>query len=515
MPVTTSPPTSQPAAAPPTAGRHPGADLEPLVFNGVDAESGGYGVPPMTLAELAGLARRVTFLTPMALIEDESPHDLASAGWGVIFPAAGAGPRKEALAGLLARRREQAGQRYRELVFQPGDNKERFLRRHGVGAAGPVDPRRMPYYLLLAGNPEEIPWDFQYRLGVQYAVGRLHFERPEQYAAYARTVVRSEERGAEGGGAGGGGKGVDAGAGERRVTFFGVRNPDDRATALSEQYLVRPLAHNLEQRCYAGWEVSAVAPQEAGKARLLRLLGGEETPSLLFTASHGVEFSRGNSRQLAEQGGLLCGEWPGPEAVKGPLSRDHFLTAEDMPEGADFRGMVAFFFACYGAGTPRFDAFSHLRSGPPEELAPEAFVSRLPQRLLGHSGRGDGRGALAVIGHVERAWGCSFLWGGAGSQPQAFEDTLRRLMKGYRVGAATSRLHERYAELAVDLTSEIERDRMRRALGPPAGRPSPLADPAGDTDDQLARRWTAHNDARSYVVLGDPAVRLGEMVGTD
>ena len=101
-------------------------------------------------------------------------------------------------------------------------------------------------------------------------------------------------------------------------------------------------------------------------------------------------------------------------------------------------------------------------------------------------------GALAVIGHVERAWFCSMEWPGAGAFIQPFEDSLDKLLAGYPVGAAMEPFGQRYAELGADLSSELE----EIVRGGPKN------------DALLTELWTNSHDARNYVVLGDPAVRL-------
>ena len=75
---------------------------------------------------------------------------------------------------------------------------------------------------------------------------------------------------------------------------------------------------------------------------------------------------------------------------------------------------------------------------------------------------------------------------------EGFRDVLGRLMRGQRIGSATDNFNLRWAGLSAEL-AEVMVDARQ-------GHPVDM--------DKLAMAWVARDDARNYIVLGDPAVRL-------
>ncbi len=458
----------------------------------------------------------------LGAVEWVDPAKLNQAGWGIIFPAKMTSDHREAikkaltpllrlrllqvdfhdigiqdsyyeteLAELLDIRADNefhpSYQEYFRIYegkdgYRPNDTASKFLSRFGARAADPADPEKVPYYLLLVGSPEEIPFDFQYQLDVQYAVGRIDFgDDYAAYESYARNVCAAEQS--------------DLGQ-TSKITFFGVSNPDDTSTQSSSKHLIEPLYKNFRAKELDAWEFEHIPPDQATKAGLLNLLK-EDPPAFLLTASHGMEFDVNDpqKRQEKNQGALLCSDWPGPNAWRGDIPTDHYLSGQDVRDSGDainLRGMIAFLFACYGAGTPRYDEY--YKQAFKEEgkvIAERPFMADLPKAMLSL----QQGGALAVVGHVERAWGTSFLSAEAGQSRESeyvavFESAIERLLKGHPIGSAMDYFNVRYAALSTELTVAYD---------------SPI-----DPDPyELAGLWTANNDARGYIVVGDPAVRLG------
>jgi hypothetical protein len=470
---------------------------EDIFLNGINALTGEYLAPPLSVAEAAqkaqrnspatglsgwlrGFVKRITGGRLFGLPSDVDARDLSQSGWGVVLAKGLPESVRDGLKPLIEHRTRQVGPLFKELEYRPGESREQWLNRHGANGSD-VEPTRVPYYLLLVGHPSEIPFEFQYELDVDYAVGRIAFDNPEDYAKYARAIVEYE-----------GGETVPA---EREVVYWATRHPADQATQMSSDFLIKPLsegepaAAGLPAReppaSRYGYASRTFHGAQATKAALADIFRGGSRPSFLMTASHGMGgWTADDPRIVRAQGALLCQDWAG----FGKVGPEHYLTADEIDPTVDFRGMIAFLFACYGAGTPQYDNYLESTQAGPKLIAPRQFVSALAQRLLA-------QGALAVFGHIERAWGYSIRPPKVGTQLLPFRNLISRVLSGEPIGHSTLDFSQRYATASVGLANLLDPRQ-------------PGVKQAGDSS--LVRMWITCNDAQNYVVLGDPAARLRE-----
>jgi Peptidase family C25 len=463
-----------------------GPDDFPLPM-GIQAESGQLlpGLKRESLKHIdedppAVQARGASDNTDFLAVSEVDPNKLDEAGWGIVFHRNADAAVREALAPLIEHRRKQVPDARLFKIFegssgyQPNDTVGSWLARFNVGLAV-VDPfGGVPLYLLIVGPPTEIPFEFQYLLDAYWSVGRLDFDTAAQYRAYAESVIAYET--------------ATTVPHRKRVAMFSVRNPGDRATALLMNQVTTPLVEGTATMKplgdKQGFTRQVFVDEDATKENFQSLVRGETdggTPALLFTGSHGVSFDPADAKQREKQGAILCGNWSG-----GPVQPQHYFAAEDLSSATKVGGLVHFFFACYGGGCPKFDNYSRLADGSSKQIAPTPIVARLPQKLLMN-------GALAVVGHIDRAWSYSFQVGRGAPQVQEFRDVMVRVMKGERIGQCTDQFNLRWNILGSELT---ELQRQQQAL------------PGQVSDAMLANKWIARDDARNYLTLGDPAVRL-------
>lgn len=408
--------------------------------------------------EMAAAARR--WRGPGRRLRSGIPaDDLGRAGWGIVLPEDGDPAVREALEPLVALRREEAGDLFRELTYRRGQGAGEFRGRLRSGF-GPVDPQKIPYYLLLVGDPAAIPHGFQAGMDVPHAVGRLCLPGAEEYGRYAATVVAAEAT-------------VPPPPG---LAVFSPSHRHDVGTRQCVQRLASSLVEAFAGRGEGQME-RALIGRAATRAGFLEMLAAP-TASLVLTAGHGVMYPSDHPRQHSLQGALVCADWEG----EGPVHLDHLVESSVLPASLGGGARVFLLFGCFTGGTPRLDGYDTRPRRERRVLAEVPFVAELPQALLT-------RGALAVIAHVDQACTEAFLWEKHG-QVEVFHDCLAALLDGHRLGFALEAFAERYADLATEMLEGAQE----------------MGD--GDSESLGLRLWTAYQDARGMAVLGDPAVRL-------
>jgi Peptidase family C25 len=473
----------------------PNSEDEALVM-GVSANT-GLTLPCITPEALASMAARQRKPDPVrSILESRSgqtaaglrgvvaeianPSDLSDSGWGIVFARDCDLSIRRALQPLLELRNRQAGDLFK--IFEgssapaPGEPAVKWINRNGA-TLDVVDPTNgIPYFLLLVGSPESIAFEFQYTLDIYWAVGRLFFLSPDEYARYAASVVAYET--------------APVVKTSRQVALFATSHDFDRATQLFMSKVAEPLAKADGPYGALGsrqkFALRNFLGIDATKGNFAKILKGEiegGVPALIVSGTHGMEFELGDPRQSEAQGALVCQDWPGYGSIKA----DDWFAACDVPDNVRLAGVIHFCFACYSAGCPREDNFARTEVGP-RRIAERPMIARLAREMLAH----PAGGALASLGHIDRAWAYTFVSDRGKGQVQGIRDVLARILSGYRVGHATDQFNVRWAALSTDLTETLQAAGQENAV----------------TNAVLANRWIARDDARNYIILGDPAIRL-------
>jgi hypothetical protein len=239
--------------------------------------------------------------------------------------------------------------------------------RYGVGAA------EMPYYLLICGTPEEIPWHLQYTLNASRAVGRLALEE-EALRSYVQACLNDW---------------ADAAAVITQTVVWATAY--DYMSRLMRDSVAAPIAARLAHDPDLGpgalfLDGKAAQASGVGLAQAL----AERRPALVVTTSHGQTGPLATPAQMTANLGLL-------------VDQDETPLSPGALAGWEPGGAVWYAHACCSAGSDGESQFTGLveRDGMVDKTlqgvaALGSRVAPLPQVLLGAA-----HPVRAFIGHVE------------------------------------------------------------------------------------------------------------------
>ena len=417
-------------------------------------------------------------------------NDLAAQRWALIAPE---GPRGDRLLARVARlRAHRAEQQHlrsdQVLVFrvppamsaqQAEEFRCRLLR---------IPKEDQPRYLLVLGDADEVSFELQQHLAVDRFVGRLTFVREEEFELYADKVLRAE---------------TGASRAERaRALFFTAHDGTVSIRHGHEHLISRGLRSCQQSARRGGFPASELreldSPRGSSAARLLASVA-EPTPTVLLSLSHG-------------NGGPTSG-WRSPEEQRRHqgalfLGNGQTLTVDDVSRHPFLPGGVWVYFACFSVGTPQRGMYtpwlqrlkdagtggqgleSVLSSRP---LDGRPFVAALPQAALANP-----EGPLAVLGHVDLAWSYAYQEPGGYNHATRFAHLLGDMVRHRRAGVGLYSLTNAIAAIDARLALFHQGDAVALLEG---------CEPPREAMDR-AHLWMMRHDLASYLLLGDPAVRL-------
>jgi hypothetical protein len=361
---------------------------------------------------------------------------------------------------------------FRPLLFDCGgcDPEDWWAWIHRRLLAPAAPGREPPFYILILGDPQRIPFGFQMALQAGAAVGRVHFDTAEEYRAYFRKLLARRP-------------------GIRGLDIFAPCH--DEATEIAAAQFAIPLADWAGRKrlaCRALIDARG-ARKRATRAGFEAL--GQTGERILFATGHG--FFEPRSRRAELIGALCCPR--SDEAILDP-ARD--LISTDLIGSAPcFPGSIVVMQSCYGFGMPSESALRQ-RCGMLPRDRREDRISALPRKWLANP-----RGPIAFVGHLDMA----LVFTGEADDGYAFDPLVpftwlieAICLRGHTVGYAMSGLRRTVANL-----SNLSLMLLDKHAGGKQGFRGRLSSWVPSRRKAVAEKLMRKKDAGNLFLFGDPA----------
>ncbi|MCB9759915.1 MAG: hypothetical protein H6739_08780 [Alphaproteobacteria bacterium] len=480
------------------------------------------GLPDIAAGEGGRPGKVVTVTDPDHLGTFSGPNDMDQ-GWGILYPA-GREDLLSALEPLIKLRERQIADRWtinrqigdppkvQRWPIQPTTDSTTFL----ATVYDKLKFRDQPMYLLILGDFHEVGLEMQQGLMSRCYVGRLCFDSPDDYRAYAEKVKATEE--------------TPAAFNQPRLVLYSTSDSGwgrrDRAVDSGHAQLIVPTHKDFSDfennYGYATTDVLLAGPRapraEHGSWDGLRKLARADQPTVMLSLSHGAGLPGWDKdEQRAMQGRMKL-------SGREMLDLSHLSESPFLPNG------VWFYYACFGAGTPHNSVYAPwLRKlastgywgRVPDVLSTLArdeqpFVARQPKVALANP-----EGPLGVYAHADIAfsYGYSkqkgqdlfttddpdvFEASGKDSAPGYVRDVLGALGAGLRTGLALRYLTNILASVDDNLLkgyqtdAELEDKLVRKVLEAAAQPSGPAAE-----EDAASRIFNAVRGASAELGNAD------------
>jgi hypothetical protein len=464
---------------------------------------GRYAAHPVTPVELANMAQReeetplpgatslsrrlvnsildylkVNRLGEFSFADPDLLADPGVSGWGVVYhESTPAGVREE----VERLKQHRQGQQLQD--WGRGDTLSSWLEKYGIDSLHRDVPSTLPYYILIVGKPQHIPFQEQFELSRLGPVGRLDFgDNPLLTRDYIDGLIEQEQKAAV----------------NRKVLLASARNPGDEATGLCSEVLIPYLADLLEadaQISGRGFSVEKFTQADCDRVGLANSPGeGNLSPVMQLLAGHGLCFPINDARQAVEQGSWIGSDWRG-----GPVQSRMILAADEVGRAFQAAGSIVISLASYSSGTPQKSEFAqyynvfHPNRKIEVELAQVSFTASFPKRLLANRQDSRPAGTLAFVGLTDLFWPGAFC---DVDREKESSPVLGELLRGVLLGEPAGLALHRFTGIIQACNADL------------AGYKNKLGKLKMEYAEKIGSLWLMRMQARGMVLIGDPVVKI-------